>query len=72
MSNESIKNPQTTDLEIEKYLRDLGLTWITIAESMSDENYEKTKQTLQNNPRITKTEFLTELQIEEFRYPSHR
>ena len=72
MSNESTKNPLTTDLEIEQYLRDLGLTWITIAEAMSDENYEKTKQTLQSNSQITKIEFLTKLQIEEFQYPSRR
>ena len=72
MSNESTKNPLTTDLEIEQYLRDLGLTWVTIAEAMSDEYYEKTTRILRRNPRITKVEFLAEVGIEEFRYPSRK
>ena len=53
------------DMEIENYLRSLGLSWITIAEAMSDEKHEKTVQAIQENPKITKKEFLTKLNIQE-------
>ena len=56
------------DMEVEQYLRDLGLSWITIAEAMSDENQEKTRQLLKENPKITKDEFLQTMGIEEYVY----
>ena len=56
------------DMEVENYLRSLGLSWITIAEAMSDENCNKTIQLLKQNPRITKEDFLREMKIEEIKY----
>lgn len=56
------------DMEIENYLRSLGLTWITIAEAMSDEYVEVTTQLIRENPQITKEEFLAKTGIEEFVY----
>ena len=53
------------DMEIEEYLRSLGLSWIMIAVAMSDENHEKTVQLIQENPQITKKEFLARLGIQE-------
>ena len=54
-----------TDMEIEQYLKSLGLSWINIAEAMSDDNRQKTINLLQKNPQIKKEEFLTEMEIEE-------
>ena len=56
------------ETEIENYLRDLGLTWVTIAAAMSDENRVKACQLVINNPQITKQEFLKEMQIKEYKY----
>ena len=55
-------------LEIEQYLRDLGLTWITIAKALSDENSDKAIQLITENPQITKAEFLKKMEIEEYKY----
>jgi hypothetical protein len=46
----------------------LGLTWVTVAEAVSDDYYEKTSQILKENPKISKIEFLRKLGIEEFKY----
>ncbi len=53
------------DMETEKFLKSLGLSWITIAEAMSDENQAKTVQLVKGNPKITKEEFLAKMQITE-------
>ena len=57
-----------TDEQMEQYLRSLGLTWVTVAEAVSDDYYEQTKQILKENPKISKIEFLKKLGIEEFKY----
>ena len=56
------------DMRYENYLRNLGFTWITIAEAMADENKEKTIALLKENPKITKEEFLELMNIEEVKY----
>ena len=54
--------------EIEEYLRGLGLSWITIAEALSDGNYRKSYQLIKDNPKISKKEFLKKMEIEEIEY----
>ena len=56
------------DMRYENYLRNLGFTWITIAEAMADENKEKTIALLKENPKITKEKFLELMNIEEVKY----
>lgn len=56
-----------TDLEIEKYMQGLGLSWVTIAEAMSDENCNKTRKILNENPKISKIDLLKTIGIEEFK-----
>lgn len=56
------------DIEIEQYLRYLGLSWITIAELMSDDNYDKTIRLITINPKITKDELLKIMEITEVEY----
>ncbi|MBR3885457.1 MAG: hypothetical protein IKJ33_03225 [Clostridia bacterium] len=56
------------DMRYENYLRNLGFTWITIAEAMADDKKEKTISLLKNNPKITKEEFLELMNIEEVIY----
>ena len=56
------------DIEIEQYLRYLGLSWITIAELMSDDNYDKTIRLITINPKITKDELLKIMEITEVKY----
>lgn len=56
------------DMRYENYLRNLGFTWITIAEAMADDKKEKTISLLKNNPKITKEEFLELMNIEEVKY----
>ena len=51
--------------EIEQYLENLGLSWITIAEALCDENIAKAVNLMQKNPKISKTEFLQKMQIVE-------
>ena len=43
---------------IMKYLKELGTHPITVAEAVSNENYRKSYQIIQENPKITKAEFL--------------
>lgn len=56
------------DIEIEQYLRYLGLSWITIAELMSDDNYDNTIRLITINPKITKDELLKIMEITEVGY----
>lgn len=56
------------DIEIEQYLRYLGLSWITIAELMSDDNYDKTIRLITTNTKITKDELLKIMEITEVEY----
>ncbi len=51
--------------EIEQYLESLGLSWITIAEALSDSNIKMAVSLIQENPKITKAEFLQKMQIVE-------
>ena len=56
------------DIAFENHLRALGFSWITIAEAMSDENKDKTISLLIENPKISKGDFLKEMNIEEIIY----
>ena len=47
------------------YLQGLGMDMITIGDAICDENLEKSYQAIQENPKITKKEFLTKLNIQE-------
>jgi hypothetical protein len=47
------------------YLQGLGMDMITVGEAICDENLEKSYQLIQENPQITKAEFLTKLGIQE-------
>ena len=48
------------------YLKELDIHPITIAESVSNDNYRKSYQLIQENPNITKEEFLEAMGIEEY------
>ena len=48
-----------------KYLKELDVHPINIAEAVSDENYRESYQLIQENPQITKAEFLAKLGIQE-------
>lgn len=48
-----------------KFLQKLGVNLITIGEAIDDKNLEKSYQTIQNNPKITKELFLKTMEIEE-------
>ena len=50
---------------VANYLDNLNMHPITVAESVSDENLEKSYQLIQENPKITKREFLEKMEIEE-------
>ena len=50
---------------ISKYLKELGVHPINIAEAVSNENFKKSYQLIQENPNITKAEFLAKLNIQE-------
>ena len=56
---------KSDDMFFENRLRDLGFSWITIAEAMSDENKDKTILLLVEKPNISKKEFLKKMNIEE-------
>ncbi len=47
------------------YLQGLGMDMITIGDAICDENLEKSYQVIQENPKITKKEFLAKLNIQE-------
>ncbi len=50
---------------IMKYLKELDIHPITIAMAVSNENYKKSYQIIQENPKITKAEFLQKMQLTE-------
>ena len=47
------------------YLQGLGMDMITVLDAICDENLEKSYQVIQENPKITKKEFLAKLNIQE-------
>ena len=47
------------------YLQGWGMDMITVLDAICDENLEKSYQAIQENPKITKKEFLTKLNIQE-------
>ena len=47
------------------YLKDLGVDWDTILISICDENLEASYKLVQENPKISKAEFLQRMQISE-------
>ena len=48
---------------VSTYLEKLNVHPITIAIAVSDENYKKSYQIIQENPKITKEEFLEKMQL---------
>lgn len=51
---------------IRDYLKKLNMHPVTIAEAVADSNYKKSYQILAENPKITKAEFLEQMNLEEF------
>ena len=47
------------------YLRDLETDWVAILDAICDENLEQSYKLIQENPKITKAEFLAKMQITE-------
>ena len=47
------------------YLKDLGVDWDTILISICDENLEASYKLVQENPKISKAEFLAKMQTSE-------
>ena len=62
-----IKFPVDINISFSKYLEKLNVHPVTIAESVSDNNYIKSYNLIQENPNITKEEFLKKMNIEEFK-----
>ena len=52
---------------VAKYLEELNIHPVTIAKAVSDDNYEKSYQLIQENPQITKQEFLEKMGMSEFK-----
>lgn len=48
---------------VSKYLEELNTHPIAIAIAVSDENYRKSYQIIQENPKITKADFLKKMGI---------
>ena len=48
-----------------KYLRELGMDSAAILDAICDENLEQSYKLIQENPKITKAEFLMKTQITE-------
>ena len=48
------------------YLQGLGIDMITIGQTIDDKNLKKSYFLIKNNPTISKEEFLSEIQLEEF------
>lgn len=48
---------------VAKYLDNLNIHPITVAIAVSDENYRKSYQIIQENPKITKADFLEKMGI---------
>ena len=55
------------NLLVIQYLKKLDVHPVTIAEALDNKIYAKTYQILQENPTISKREFLKKLGIEEYR-----
>ncbi len=51
---------------VEDYLESLNIHPITVTEALTDENYQKSYQLIKENPQITKEEFLSQMNLEEF------
>ena len=47
------------------FLQALGVSQLNLLDAICDENYEKSLQLVQENPNITKAEFLEQMGIEE-------
>ena len=47
------------------YLRELETDWVAILDAICDENLEQSYKLIQENPKITKAEFLAKMQITE-------
>lgn len=47
------------------YLRGLGANWVLVLDAICDENLEQSYKVIQENPKITKKEFLKAMQITE-------
>ena len=52
-------------ISVMDYLQGLGIDMITILDSICDENLEQSYKLIQENPKITKAEFLAKMQITE-------
>lgn len=52
-------------MSVMKFLQNLGMNMITVGEAIEDKNLEKSYQIIQQNPQITKEEFLEKMDIEE-------
>ena len=52
---------------VANYLDNLNVHPITVAIAVSDENYRKSYQIIQENPNISKAEFLEKMQLIEER-----
>lgn len=52
---------------IMKFLKKLDVHPITVAIAVSNENYKKSYQIIQENPNITKKEFLEKMQLIEYK-----
>ena len=63
-----MKNLYQMALSVERCLEKLGFNQITITEASTDENLEKSYRLIQDNPTISKEEFLAKMEIEEENY----
>jgi len=52
-------------LSVMNYLRKLGTDSVAILDAICDENLDQSYKLIQENPKITKTEFLAKMQITE-------
>jgi len=48
------------------YLQGLGMNMTTVGEAISDENYKKSFRLIQENPGISKEDFLNAMGLEEW------
>ena len=52
-------------LSVMNYLRKLGTDSVAILDAICDENLDQSYKLIQENPKITKAEFLAKMQITE-------
>ena len=62
-----MKRQHQMDLLVIQYLKKLDVHPVTIAEALDNKIYAKTYQILQENPTISKRDFLKKLGIVEYR-----